>query len=903
MVFLFCSCFTFANLYYYLKTKIIRRHNGVTNVKALIRSRRLRIGITLFGLGLMFYAWHYFFRLPLIGIHPMEAVSPPVAAVLALPSDQELQSTENPLLAIVASSNTWKKDVATATSFLQKAGLSARRHPAIWVLFQQTGPDAFMTGFIVDMRGKSREVAALLKQSGGQWNESRYQGVQIYHIQTEGGEPISVAQYRNLLLLSKLPIVVESAISQLSRPSGNLFKNSAFRRLGLPRFSGKSLGEAYINVPNLSGIGRAFSVQEAFFPPGTIADWQWIRLEAVRGETGARLVGTLATTSDNALAIALPGQSKQRDNGDWHALTPDNAALLFQTRLSNPGAFFRAFGFSGNDRFRKYVQPWIGVEAIFITLEAGSADTPPEQLWVIRSSDEQKALSKLNEWAKEEGLIKQYDYQAFTISQVLSESLPAGWSKNRRLRNPCYVTAGDYVILAASPAAMERWIDYYTVGKTLAQSASFQQLWGNSNRPANGFWYVNMTALGLSYSTDDALSKATRQIGLLGFSVMANGSTFDISGYSLPDTTQAAAGALVWKTKLPDLAKTAPAVVETGTPDRFAIAVQDMRNQLHLLNRNGDILWSSKLDGPVLGRMQSVDWYGDHRRQLLLNTPKRIYLINLADGKTEANFPLTLQSPAINGMLAVDFEKNNAYSVFVACENGNVYGFDRSGLPLEGWNPLSGAGKVRFQLEHFQHDHKDFIVSLNEKGQLLVFKKDGTFRFPPVETQGAFRSPPAWQYTAAQVRIAATDVGGICHIVNSEGASFRLRLPVGHNEQVAFAFGDLSGDSRYDYAVSSDSLVAVYAYKDKDLQLAFRASLSNAPDSLFMTPIPGLEKAGLGMFNRKNRELMLLLPDGRMHPDFPLSGASAFTVCDLFDNRRRMVVVANEDHIYAYRIR
>jgi hypothetical protein len=64
-----------------------------------------------------------------------------------------------------------------------------------------------------------------------------------------------------------------------------------------------------------------------------------------------------------------------------------------------------------------------------------------------------------------------------------------------------------------------------------------------------------------------------------------------------------------------------------------------------------------------------------------------------------------------------------------------------------------------------------------------------------------------------------------------------------------------------------------------------------------------LEKAGLGMFNRKNRELMLLLPDGRMHPDFPLSGASAFTVCDLFENRRRMVVVANEDHIYAYRIR
>jgi len=903
MVFLFRSCFTFANLYYYLKTKIIRRHIGVTNVKALIRSRRLRIGITLLSIGLMFYGWHYFFRLPLIPIHPLEAVSPPVAAVLVLPSDQGLQNNENPLLSIAASSNTWKKEVATAMDFIQKAGLDARNRPAIWVLFQQTGPDAFMPGFIVDTRGKSNEVAVLLEQSGGQWNESRYQGVRIFHIQTAGGEPISVAQYRNLLLLSRLPIVVESAISQLTKPSRNLFKNSAFSRLGLPKFSGNSLGAAYINLSNLNGARGAFSLQEAFLPPETMTDWQWIRLEATRSETGARMVGTMTTTSGNELAVALPGQAKQRDNGDWHALTPDNAALLFQTRFSNPGAFFRAFDFPGNDRFRRYVQPWIGAEAVFVTLEAGSADTPPEQLWIIRSSGEQKALSKLHEWANEEGLIKTYEYQAFTVSQLLTESLPAGWSKDRRLRNPCYVTVGDYVILTASPAAMERWIDHYTIGKTLAQSVTFQQLWGNSNRPANGFWYANISALGLSYSTDDALSKATRQLGLLGFSVMANGSTFDISGFSLPDTAQLAAGALVWKTKLPDLAKTAPAVVETGTPERFAIAVQDVRNHLHLLNRNGDLVWNSKLDGPVLGKIQSVDWYGDHRRQLLLNTPKHIYLINLADGKTEANFPLTLQSPAINGMLTVDFEQNGAYSVFVACENGNIYGFDQSGLPLEGWNPLSGAGKVRFPLEHFQHDHKDFLVALNEKGQLLVFKKDGSFRFPPVETQGAFRSRPGFQNTPAQLRIAATDAGGICHVVNSEGASFRLRLPVGRNEAVAFAFGDLCGDNAYDYAVSSDSLAAVYTYRGKELQLAFKASLASAPDSLFITPMPGQEKAALGMLNRKSRELMLLLPDGRMHPDFPLSGASAFTVCDLFDNRRRMVVVANEDHIYVYRIR
>ncbi|NUO03559.1 MAG: DUF3352 domain-containing protein, partial [Saprospiraceae bacterium] len=563
----------------------------------MIRSRHLRIGITLSGIGLMFYAWHYFFRLPFVPIHPLEAVSPPVAAVLVLPSDDHLRKPENPVLAIATTSAAWEKDATAALSFLHKAGLDNRSRPAIWILFQQTGPDAFIPGFIVDTRGKNNQVAALLKQSGGQWNESRYQGVHIYHMKTEEGALVSVAQFRNLLLLSRLPIVVESAIAQLTKPSGNLFKNSAFRQLGLPEFSGKSFGTAYVNIANLSGLGHAFSIQEAFFPPEAASDWQWLRLDATQGESGARLVGAMATTTGSALAIALPGQSRQRDNGDWHALVPDNAALLFQTRFSNSGAFFRAIDFSENDRVRKYLQPWVGKEAVFITLEAASANTPPEHLWVIKSEGESKALSKLKAWGNEEGLIKTYDYQAFTIVQLLTESLPAGWSKTRRLRNPCYVTAGDYVILASSPAAMERWIDHYTVGKTLAQSVSFQQLWGNSNRPANGFWYVNMTALGLSYSADDALSRATHQIGMIGVSVMANGSTFDMTGYSLPDTAQLATGALVWNTALPDAAKTAPAVVETGTPERFAIAVQDVRNQLYLLSRNGEILWNSKLDG------------------------------------------------------------------------------------------------------------------------------------------------------------------------------------------------------------------------------------------------------------------------------------------------------------------
>lgn len=869
---------------------------------ALAWSSRFRIGIALLGIAVLVFAWHYFFRLPLVRIHPIEAVSAPVTAILAVPSEQDLASKDNPLLTLAAASENWEKEISATLDFLKKSKLDARRRAEVWVLFQQTGATALTPGFIFDIRGKGAEVEALFSQSAGLWNESRYQGVRIYHAKSAEGGTMSAAQYRNLLLVSRLPIVVESAIAQLASPRTNLRKDAAFRKLGLPDLSGSSLGAVFFNPSGMAALSSESAAKATFLPAQTAEAWQWVRIEAKRKNGGFHLWGTMVAANDNALAVALPGQAQRGDQGDWHAMIPDPVASLFQTRFSNPDAFFRASGIADNRRLKRYLLPCIGQEAIFATLESSSANTPPEQLWVIRSSSEKLATAKLADWVNDEGSLKAYDYQAFKVFQILSESLPAGWSSGRRMRNPCYTIVDDYVVLTSSPAAMERWIDHYTIGKTLAQSASFQQLWQQSNRAANGFCLINAPALGLSFGADAALSTASRRLGLLGFAIEAHGSTFSLNGYCLPDTSQVTESKVLWENTLPHPARTSPAMVETGTPDGYVIAIQDDRNQLHVLDRNGQLLWKKALDGPLLGSIQSVDWYSDRHRQLLFNTPKSIWLLNL-DGEVEPNFPIGLKPLATNGLLVTDFEGNGGYSIFVACENGNIYGFDRNNKPLEGWNPLSGAGKVRFPLQHFQRDNKDFLVSLNESGQLLVFKRDGTFRFPPVETLSAFRSPPAVQNSVDQCRIVATDVNGICHVVNAEGLYFRMRLSVGRNEQVAFAFGDMAGNSAYDYAVVSDSSVAVHYYKNKDLSRAFAAQVSAAPDSLMMLNMPNSDKSALGMFNRKSRQVWLLLPDGKMHPDFPLPGTTAFALCDLLDQRQRIVVVANEAKVYACRIR
>ena len=64
----------------------------------------------------------------------------------------------------------------------------------------------------------------------------------------------------------------------------------------------------------------------------------------------------------------------------------------------------------------------------------------------------------------------------------------------------------------------------------------------------------------------------------------------------------------------------------------------------------------------------------------------------------------------------------------------------------------------------------------------------------------------------------------------------------------------------------------------------------------------GKRLKSIGALNKRKKEINLLLGDGRLYPDFPLAGTTAFELADLFEDQKNILVVGFEDSVYAYKL-
>ena len=57
----------------------------------------------------------------------------------------------------------------------------------------------------------------------------------------------------------------------------------------------------------------------------------------------------------------------------------------------------------------------------------------------------------------------------------------------------------------------------------------------------------------------------------------------------------------------------------------------------------------------------------------------------------------------------------------------------------------------------------------------------------------------------------------------------------------------------------------------------------------------------VGMLHKEQQRINLVLPDGTLHPAFPLAGTTPYSLVKR-ENHRLMVVVGNGQRVYAYQI-
>ncbi|MBI5914426.1 MAG: DUF3352 domain-containing protein [Bacteroidetes bacterium] len=864
------------------------------------RKKKLILGALAVAVGLAVLG--QFVRLPLLGVHPHEAIPRHSAAVLNLNREilKKLGTEEGKnSMANLALPTSLGRDLKDFGQYFSKK-TNLKNDGEFLAVLQPTRSSGIDVLFIFDgMRGKN--LAAILTENQS-WRvrKSIFKNNEVFTVEA-GQAQFALAKFRNLLLFARHAYLLENAISQLEHPANSLCRDSGFSQAGKGFRPQKNALSLMLNLPELgpqfSPLLDAASVGKL---DGLGSSARWLRLDLPTGKTTGEWTGTFTASNGNPLLEANSDGPSQPFKNVFRSL-PDNLALVWWLSCGRIVAAEEA------GTWRRYFAPWVGNEAAFALGEPLENDAA-EQFFLLKTKNSKAAEAELENLAKHLNSTETFDFQLFKIRRFTGLALGKMLQPGGDLTDPYGTVLGEYVLFSNTKTGMERWLGKYLAGQTYSKSVPFLQSLRNLPVEAQGFLYFDSGRAWqqASHFFDEkmlvSLGHNPLKFNLLAATMTRRGTRCDLTIVTPKNearTTETAPANILWKTPLGSEAAIAPAVFqnpETGEPEIF---VQDSSHVIYLISRSGRIVWRRNFEEPIRSKIFQLDLDNSKETQFAFSTPTGIFVLDHF-GQDVAGFPLRLQTPATNGLAVVDFFKSHDYQFFIACENGNAYGFDEKGSPVEGWRPKTGVGTVRHPLTHFQAKGMDFLMLLDTAGTLQVFQKNGEFRFPKKNLGGNFLQSPDYQVSDGNYRIVACDDRGRVSVVNLEGGDFKLSLKAGKNEALRFAFADIAGDERKDYLALSNQELAAWFYEGKNFEKAFGYSFSQPQDEVFPVVWQGRKKAFTGTVCREKSQLSLLDGQGKLLPQFPLAGTTAFSVVDLLGNGKPVVVAGNGASVVAY---
>ncbi len=850
-----------------------------------------------------------FFRFPFIGIDPFEVVPGHSLMVIEYRPDNNLQDSTSNLppawnslrqAPVFENLNDYRNRLTPGVDTIAQA-----KTGNFLAALQMSSAGNFDFLYIFKKHDAPFKKAALDNLKAERIRTSTYLDETVYEIIFRDQQRIAVSFYKNLVLLAPFPFMVEDAIAQLKHPQERKY-HKFFHSL-------KKTGNENAGISvylNLSEMAKTFNVDGSIPLLRQSADEnqqkhqdRWLALNFVQGTDTFFMEGSMIAEdfaeNDRGSVEAI--------ESEIFAVIPDNCSFLHWRAINNV-----PIG-EADSIFTKFVQTWVAGEAALFLTELQGADTNEGLFLVLKSKESELTTRTMEAYAEASGKLQEWDYQTFTIRQLLSDdilqSVPA--FEKISMQNPFYTLVGNYVVFSSSRQRLEILIDKHILGQTLSNNAdflNFKAQWkpGNrslfySNVPLFAPWLRQIIMPSPDNDEFQPFFDLLQHFTSVGFQQIRSGKYDRLHVYTGLTDEPASATRLIWNARLAANARIAPVVLKNAKNGQYEIFVQDAENKIYLFDRKGQLIWDRQLKAPVISKIHEIQYYPGDENHILFNTKDQLWLIDHS-GLDVGIFPLSLPSPASNGVCVVDFEGNRNYGFFIGAQNGNVYGFKRTGEPIAGWNPNADAGKLVHDLQHFQLEGSDYFMALNESGDFNVFKRNGDKHFETVAFNERFPSPPEFQVTERNARMVLTNDSGKVHVFNKSGKHFNLNAGAGSNQNVKFLFADVTGDGRKDYISLSERDMCCYFYEDSKFKKAFCHKFENSQDEVFEVRIAGSQKSLIGTLNKTNKRISLFQPDGRVAKGFPLAATTAFSVVDLYGADKPVLITALDNSIYATRL-
>ncbi len=460
----------------------------------------------------------------------------------------------------------------------------------------------------------------------------------------------------------------------------------------------------------------------------------------------------------------------------------------------------------------------------------------------------------------------------------------------------------NYLIFADNLSALKSYLHDLALDETLEKDIHFQKFSQQMSSRSSFYFYLNFSkAFNLkNYYLREEVANAIQEneTGMrkfygFGWQFSFSSDEFLNNMYLKYDPVLKEEPQTVWQSKLDSTISIKPQlVINHNDKQNKEVVIQDNKNNLYLINKEGVSLWKVKLSGKILGDVYQVDYYRNGKLQYLFNTADRLYLID-RNGNNVAKFPVNFRSPATNGVAIVDYDNNRNYRFFVACENKQIYAYDRDGKSVSGWKFGKTDSSVLNPIKYFRLGNKDYLVC-SDHFKTYILDRQGNIR---VKTSDNFEHSGNNLYLAegSAPALVTTDTKGVVHLQYFDGKSATRDLGSfgkGH----FFEAEDLNGDGKTDYVIADSNKLLAFTDQGKKLfERKFNAPISSKPNIYSFAA--NNKKVGVVCHN-ENR-VYLVNSNGDLYDGFPLQGCTDFSIGFLSKgNTYFNLLVGNEDNSF-----
>ncbi len=541
-----------------------------------------------------------------------------------------------------------------------------------------------------------------------------FKNQKVIDVILKDGKQLSFAKLKDVLVFSFTSFLTENAMTAFIT-GDNLNSDKNFKSVQSKPSANGNLN-LYFNFQKAEVIFPvALKAERISLLKDMSALGSWGHYELDLSNDKMELDGSI-TTNSNALQ-----QTENIFSRNLQSIIPDYTAYVQFSKVDTTKA---------NPTLISYFKNWMGDEKAFAILEPFKEDFTEQNIFVISSKNKQKANEDLKRFVAADGAQATpvdtfLDFEIYhlqdgsVINQLFPNSLVAFKS--------CFFCIKDYAVIFSKNAdVLKLLLEKISKGETLDKDKNFLATSFSRFGMNSSVQYLNVQR------SDLLLRGMIQQNSSLSMFISSFKNIFAVSNstdkkisshLTFSNTGESvASSSLIWKTKLQAPSIYTPQLVFNGNTNENEIFVQDTDNTIYLICKTGEILFTRKMEEPVLGNVSQLDYYNNGKQQYIFNSAHHVYIIDPM-GNDVASYPMRLSGTATSG---ITLAKTRYY---IPCNNGGIYGYEINGRPLTGWSPKSGTGVIINPLQSFSNKKGAFILAFNNSGKLMLLDAKGNSRW------------------------------------------------------------------------------------------------------------------------------------------------------------------------------